>query len=243
MDADSSTERPSRGSPVAETGTVYFLLNDQPVDEVDGDLLGVADIAEGIASVLVASMRFSPFVLAVDAGWGMGKSTLLRQIEKRLADEPKIVTLQFNAWTAEGENALEGLIKSVLEKLDPNVLRRWVRKLARQQHLTGIAWLVFGVTARFFGVTRMVDELWNRMAVDAKSRNELSNHIQDMLGDWISTTGEGDRKQALVVFIDDLDRCSDEVVVKVCEAVKLYLDARGLIFVMACDQSVLVPRP
>ena len=239
MDADSSTERPSRGSPVAETGTVYFLLNDQPVDEVDGDLLGVADIAEGIASVLVASMRFSPFVLAVDAGWGMGKSTLLRQIEKRLADEPKIVTLQFNAWTAEGENALEGLIKSVLEKLDPNVLRRWVRKLARQQHLTGIAWLVFGVTARFFGVTRMVDELWNRMAVDAKSRNELSNHIQDMLGDWISTTGEGDRKQALVVFIDDLDRCSDEVVVKVCEAVKLYLDARGLIFVIACDQSVL----
>jgi len=60
-----------------------------------------------------------------------------------------------------------------------------------------------------------------------------------MLSDWISTTGEGDPDRALVVFIDDLDRCSDDVVVKVCEAVKLYLDARGLIFVMACDQSVL----
>jgi len=81
------------------------------------------------------------------------------------------------------------------------------------------------------------------MAVDAKSRNELRDLIQNMLKDWISTAGEGDPDRALVVFIDDLDRCSDEVVVKVCEAVKLYLDARGLIFVMACDQSVLVPRP
>jgi CheY-like chemotaxis protein len=36
-----------------------------------------------------------------------------------------------------------------------------------------------------------------------------------------------------------LDRCPDEVVVKICEAVKLYLDAPGLIFILACDQSVL----
>jgi hypothetical protein len=43
----------------------------------------------------------------------------------------------------------------------------------------------------------------------------------------------------LVVFIDDLDRCSDDVVVQVCEAVKLYLDAPGLIFVIACDLSVI----
>jgi KAP family P-loop domain len=221
---------------------VYSLLNDQPVSQIDGDLLGTADIAEGIASVLVASTTFSPFVLAVDAGWGMGKSTLLRQIENRLTDEPRIVTLRFNAWTAEGKNALEGLIKAVLGELgelDRNVLRRRVRRLARQRRLIGIAWLAFGVAARFFGVARMVDELWNRMAVDAKSRNEFRDLIHNMLSDWISTAGKGDPGRALVVFIDDLDRCSDEVIVEVCEAVKLYLDARGLIFVMACDQSVL----
>ncbi len=240
MGVETSREQ-SPSDPITD-GTAlreYFLLNDQPVDQVEDDPLGMADIAAGIASVLAASVRSSPFVLAVDAGWGMGKSTLLRQIENHLADNPQIIKLRYNAWTAEGGNALEGLIKAVLGELDRNVLRRWVRKLARQQRLMGIAWLVFGAAARFFGVTRMVDELWSRLAVDAKSRNELRGVIHGMLSDWISATGVSDPDRALVVFIDDLDRCSDEVVVKICEAVKLYLDAPGLIFVIACDQSVL----
>jgi KAP family P-loop domain len=240
MGVETSREQ-SPSDPITD-GTAlreYFLLNDQPVDQVEDDPLGMADIAAGIASVLAASVRSSPFVLAVDAGWGMGKSTLLRQIENHLADNPQIIKLRYNAWTAEGGNALEGLIKAVLGELDRNVLRRWVRKLARQQRLMGIAWLAFGAAARFFGVTRMVDELWSRLAVDAKSRNELRGVIHGMLSDWISATGVSDPDRALVVFIDDLDRCSDEVVVKICEAVKLYLDAPGLIFVIACDQSVL----
>ncbi len=48
--------------------------------------------------------------------------------------------------------------------------------------------------------------------------------IHGMLSDWITRDGRRDPSRALVVFIDDLDRCSDDVVVKVCEAVKLYLD-------------------
>lgn len=91
-----------------------MLLNDQPVDQADRDFLDVRNVAKDIASVLVASIESSPFALAVDAGWGMGKSALLRQIENQLSDRPDIVKLHFNAWTADGENALEGLIKAVL---------------------------------------------------------------------------------------------------------------------------------
>jgi hypothetical protein len=196
-------------------------------------------IAEEMASVIVASMGSSPFVLAVDAGWGMGKSTLLRQIEHWLPGNSGIKSLRFNAWTAEGEDALEGLIKAVLGQLDPNVLRRWVRWLGQQRSLVGFARLALALVARFFGVARLVDELWERMGADAKSRNELRDLIHRMLSEWILRAGKRDPGRALVVFIDDLDRCSDDVVVKVCEAVKLYLDAPGLIFIMACDQSVL----
>jgi hypothetical protein len=217
----------------------YSLLNDQPVENVEGDLLGMTAIAESMASVILASMGSAPFVLAVDAGWGMGKSTLLRQIEHQLCNRRGIVRLRFNAWTAEGDDALEGLIKAVLGELDPNTLRRWVRRLGRQRSIVGFARLTLALVGRFFGVARLVDELWEQMAADAKTRNELRDWIHDMLAEWIQHDGKLDSGRALVVFIDDLDRCSDEVIVKVCEAVKLYLDAPGLIFIMACDQSVL----
>jgi hypothetical protein len=65
----------------------------------------------------------------------------------------------------------------------------------------------------------------------------MKDLIASMLSDWLQGSSQPGR--ALVVFIDDLDRCADDAIVQVCEAVKLYLDAPGLIFVIACDLSVL----
>ena len=43
----------------------------------------------------------------------------------------------------------------------------------------------------------------------------------------------------LVVFVDDLDHCSPENVAWVLEAIRLYLDAPGLVFVISCDPDVV----
>jgi hypothetical protein len=98
--------------------------------------------------------------------------------------------------------------------------------------------IAFAVAARFLGITRLVDDLWDQLDVDAKARNQLRDSIRDMLTQWVHAGGSATSRR-LVVFIDDLDRCNDDVVIRVCEAVKLYLDAPGLIFVIACDLSVL----
>jgi hypothetical protein len=216
----------------------FKLLNDQPIADADDDLLGSSGVAAGIASMLMASRGAAPLVVAIDAGWGMGKSTLLRQIEAKLPPRPEVIAVRFNAWTAQGENALEGLIKSVLVELDSRVVRRWARKLGRQRNVMLTGRIGLAVVFRFFGLSRLVDELWDRLAVDAKSRNELRGMIHNMLTDWVNADN-ADTTRTLVVFIDDLDRCSHDVIIKVCEAVKLYLDAPGLIFVIACDMSVL----
>ena len=159
----------------------YTLLNDQPADDQDHDLLGVGESADIIGSILTHSRTASPFVLAIDGGWGIGKSTLLRQVESRLKNQSSIVCVRFNAWTAQGGNALEGLIKSVLGQLDRNVLRRSMRRLAKRRGLVGMAWIVTAIAARFLGITRLVDEMWSRLAVDARSRNDMKELIGSML--------------------------------------------------------------
>src|SRR4051812_17492515 len=83
----------------------YVLLNDQPVDDAGRDLIGTGEIAGELAKMLIASRSSSPLVLSVDAGWGMGKSTLLRQVEKRLRGAPGIKTVPFNAWTADRDDS------------------------------------------------------------------------------------------------------------------------------------------
>lgn len=45
--------------------------------------------------------------------------------------------------------------------------------------------------------------------------------------------------ERLVVFVDDLDRCLPEKAIEVLEAIKLFLDVRGCIFVLGIDHSVI----
>jgi formylglycine-generating enzyme required for sulfatase activity len=47
------------------------------------------------------------------------------------------------------------------------------------------------------------------------------------------------KHQRLVVFVDDLDRCLPEKAIEVLEAIKLFLDVRGCIFLLGLDQDVI----
>jgi len=47
------------------------------------------------------------------------------------------------------------------------------------------------------------------------------------------------KKRRLVVFVDDLDRCMPEKAVEVLEAIKLFLDVKDCIFLLALDPQVI----
>jgi len=48
-----------------------------------------------------------------------------------------------------------------------------------------------------------------------------------------------DRKGALVIFIDDLDRCPVERIVAVLETVKLFMDKKGCVFVIGASETII----
>ncbi|MEV5539052.1 P-loop NTPase fold protein [Saccharopolyspora shandongensis] len=215
--------------------TRFVVLNDQPVETGEDDLLDAAATARSLVDLITDSHVSTPFTVAIDAGWGMGKSSLMRLMRARL-EERGTPTAWFNAWTS-GADALEVLIKSVLLTFDRNIVRRAYHRLAKRRRALRVFRLLLKVVLRFFGVHRLVDELWRQLSVDAKSRNEIRDVVHDMAKDWAD--GGTSPGRQLVVFIDDLDRCSGDVVLAVCEAIKLYLDVPGLVFVIGCDQAVL----
>jgi CheY-like chemotaxis protein len=215
------------------------VLNDAPLgDGADEDLLKITQVARSLADLIVASRNTAPFTLAIDAAWGMGKSSLLHRLDVTLAAEAGISTVWFNAWTSGRASALEGLIKSVLLRFDRNVIRRALRSMSKRAHLLGALRGLGLVAASFFGLGRVVDEMWQRMSLDAQARNQIKGVLRDAFGAWLAKGSEAGGR-LLVVFVDDLDRCAGERVVEVCEAIKLYLDVPGIVFVLACDQSAL----
>lgn len=216
------------------------LLNDEPVDTAGTDLLGSGQAARQLAGLLVASRASTPFTLAVDAGWGMGKSSLMRLVDAELTSVPEVHTVWYNAWTSTGADALEGLIKSVLMRFDRRLLRRALHRASEQRALLRVLRALATLVAGPLGAAGLVNELWSNLSVNSQARNEMRDAIRDLAQEWAENAVYSPRRM-LVVFIDDLDRCSEETVLAVCETVKVYLDVPGLAFVVGCDRSALGP--
>ena len=66
-----------------------------------------------------------------------------------------------------------------------------------------------------------------------KSMEEFENEFKRVLRKVVGKEGR------LVVFIDDLDRCLPEKAIEVLEAIKLYLDVEGVVFVLGLDPEVI----
>ena len=225
----------------------FTLLNDQPVIDSGSDHLNSWQTAEGLIQILLSSRHLSPFVLAIDAEWGMGKSTVLGQMYHKLEQsEHEDVKnaeghhhskcVKFNAWTAENSDALQGVIAAVLHSLDPRTLRRWTRKLAQNRGLVTFLYACVVILAGFFGFSGAVSNFLTSLSFRGRSPNEVRASINEILRDWRERNGDG---CTLIVFIDDLDRCSDATAIQICEAIKLYLDVPGLIFVLGWNLSAL----
>ncbi|MFD0745613.1 P-loop NTPase fold protein [Phytohabitans flavus] len=216
----------------------FLLLNDLPVEDEDSDLLGTSQVATDLADLIHGSRGNTPFVLAVDGRWGAGKSTLMRRLSGLLRDRENVEIVWFNAWTASGVSALTGMLERVLEKLDPSLVRRSFRRL-NGGGLLGNA-LRVGVTmlAGVFRVDRAIDQLWERMSIDAKAREQARQLLQTALTSWVEQS-VGSQRRTIVVFVDDLDRCGDTTAIEICEAIKLYLDLPGMVFVLGCDLGIL----
>lgn len=214
----------------------YHLLADHPIEN-EGDLLGADHTARRIADIVLRAAAATPFTLGIQGGWGTGKSSLMQLVRRHVEarSDKRVRVAWFNAWTAEGTNALAALIRSVLRELDPNVLRRIVRRTRATSWLK-LPFMVFG---SWLAGRSLADEVWRTFAMDTAQRNEIRTEIQRALGDWADRDRSPRAGRLLVVFVDDLDRCSAENVAQVLEAIRLYLDAPGLVFVIGYDPDVV----
>jgi hypothetical protein len=204
--------------------------------ETSQDCLGYKSYVDVLAHVCTHK-DLAPLTLGVFGPWGSGKTSLMQMLMKQIesiAGEKKRKTLWFNAWMYEGrEEAQSALIHAILGKLHEEV-----------------------------SIGGEVKQLWDKLKNDAsilklgsfimKSAVTLTPDIDGFVDAFKDESGriadtmesfEGDLRKLLelvhidriVVFIDDLDRCSSAKVIETFETIKLFLNTPACTFVIGAD--------
>jgi formylglycine-generating enzyme required for sulfatase activity len=81
-------------------------------------------------------------------------------------------------------------------------------------------------------------------AIEREKTKIYSEHVQSLEQfqdkfQWLIKEYVQPPQGKLVVFIDDLDRCMPEKAIEVLEAIKLFLDVEGCVFLLGLDQDVV----
>jgi tetratricopeptide (TPR) repeat protein/Cdc6-like AAA superfamily ATPase len=80
---------------------------------------------------------------------------------------------------------------------------------------------------------------------DAFQRNMVTHHqlqlrnMEQFQREFFNLVQKHFKNQRLVIFVDDLDRCLPEKAIEVLEAIKLFLDVEGCVFILGIDQEVV----
>jgi len=228
----------------------FKIILDSPSDQ---PALGFDQTALALKEIIEASKP--QFVVGIFGSWGSGKTTLMRAIERKL-NSSKSLTLQFSAWRYEKEpNLIIPLLDVVREGL---ILWAEQNKPAQQKALTTASTIGKAIYSLLAGLSFKVG-LPNALEISYKANESLAQArdfaekekaarvprsfyyaafraLGDSFKEFLGSDGGPDR---IVVFVDDLDRCLPHGALEVLEAMKLFFDLAGFIFVVGLDQSVV----
>ena len=230
-----------------------ILLGDDPVHDHDTDELSLLPFAKAIAGSAMGTQ--GPFTIGVFAGWGQGKTSLLRQSRSLIdtQEDSNVVTVWFNAWQFENEpHPILPLIMTIANAVKENITAPNPEKPTQWEKLNAaLSGLAYGFSAKvdigFAKVGFSGKDAINREAeVLEKKQQEVFDEQSfyykcfEALNDFTDEIKDDreDTHPKIVVFIDDLDRCLPQNALKILESIKLVLSQRGFVYVMAVDRKI-----
>lgn len=234
--------------------------------ETSEDLLGYRFHAK-LLKEIVLDKSMLPTSIGIFGNWGYGKSSLMLLLEKEINEEiamhvaegntPQILQVRFNGWQYESyETTKYSLIqvlldsvekylsdnRDVFEKLDILLKRINLLKL-------GVLLLKKYVWDKIPNAIKsnlpQADDLKECIGVDdiTKFQNEFQNEHTSLFVTKFRTLLESIVEEAkfdsIIVYIDDLDRCSGEKMIECIEAIKLFLNVKNTAFVLGADERMV----
>lgn len=188
-----------------------------------------------------------PAVIGIYGGWGTGKTTLMRSLERSLRSKD-VKVLWLSAWKY---NELEDVWSALIVELAAQIANEsdgWDKASAviRGVIVGGVKGVIkaaakeipFGEAALQLGgnvVSSIRSE--NTTSVSEAFNNRFESAFRGLVEEFIHY--EDDKDAKLVVFLDDIDRCLPSKAINVLESVKLFLDYGPIVFIVGADRRII----
>jgi hypothetical protein len=197
------------------------------------DDLGRWRFAAEIAEVIRSTPADWSARIGIFGKWGEGKSTVLHFLEEMLSPEGNIV-FYFSPWAVRELNELwEEFGNALLEALEAEKIEvesPWKGKTRKFQEKLGSTVLpdVAQGTAALFGKDNVYKSALGLVGKWLKPDGAQVKKIREKLGD-----------KRVIVFVDDLDRATPELLPKLLLSLREILDLPGFTFVLAFDNEIV----
>lgn len=225
----------------------YPLWSDEPATQ---DLLAFRAVAETAADAIFDD-GLDPVAIGVSGAWGSGKTSVLELIKAEITERSKdsdreVLVISTQPWRYDpAVGPKESLIAEVLGALstefketDPvgkaglEAFKKLVRKVnwskAIKMAATTAITMQLPKIDDVFGLVSDEPESLDSEKGMAAFRDEFAKLLADPALTHLSR---------VVVLVDDLDRCLPDTVVETLEAIRLFLSAEGMSFVIAADED------
>lgn len=225
---------------------------DVPTDApFKNDALKRKPSVEALAN-LVDNLR-GPFILGLDSPWGTGKTTFIRMWMAHM-EQGGHRCLYFNAWetdfTADPLVALLGELDALGSEIKSAGFAKQIRKakkiatsLAKKAIPIAIKIATAGVLDLSPEVEKELAQLASDSAKDAVetylAEKNLVIKFREALAKSVAALKQEGKKDNLVIFVDELDRCRPTFALELLERMKHLFNVENVIFVLAIDKSQL----
>lgn len=237
-------------------------------NETTNDLLNY-QIHCDLIEEYVANPNMLPLTIGVFGDWGSGKSSVIRMLENKFSENPKILSIYFNSWLFENyEDAKISLLENIILELSKDASLSEKGKAKVLQLLSRVDYLKLasdGIKKYGKNIVDFIATGGVGTAIEAgfsmlreRTVEELKEADISKLNEYIKSEQENQAKttvksfredfssllelteyDSVVVFIDDLDRCLPERVVDTLEAIKLFISVEKMAFVIGADERIV----
>ena len=216
--------------------TTTIGYQDLPVDNLKDDLFNVESYVNGLYRFILNCD--TPMTISIQGDWGSGKTSMMNMIKNHLGE--KVLPIWFNTWQFSQfqlDNSIAiSMIDILLKKLNDNT--KDFQKIS--DRVVNLMKLIAIITTEKAIGSLTASKVGQ--ALDNEYSLNFIDEISSLKEEFQKAVNNKLKKKAydrVVVFIDDLDRLQPLKAIELLEVLKLFLDCKNCVFVLAIDYEVV----